>query len=142
MKRDLYEEILLGNGIFTLSGDKLDFPENVSFEEIQDIFPLYLDSACVIAFLLIPAFNPFDDQAVEWLGATKSYIDLLARGFLSKSNMYPSLDLDLFWESMNRLVDDGYVETETGKIHEELQDAEVFAPTPKLIDKINCSLPR
>lgn len=132
----------------------------VDWEIIKQMFPDRLEAYGVLALIAAA------EETQEWAGATYDYLDRLAIGGLRREHRkfawkrlgkwigsfgrkneltrYDILNLltrDFalpFWGSMKGLVSKGYIRIEQREI--DCVDVDVFFPTARLINKINCSL--
>ena len=132
----------------------------VDLETIKAMFPDRLEAYCVLAFIAVA------EESQGWAGATYDYIDRLAVGGLRREHskiawkrlgkwiwsfgqskeltrvdMFVLLTksfINLFWGSMRGMIAKEYVRVEQRKI--EFMDVDVFYPTARLINKINCYL--
>lgn len=149
--------------VYPIEGELPELSEKwdgVDLKTIKAMFPDRLEAYCVLALIAAAEENQ------EWAGATYDYLDRLAIGGLrrehskiawkrlgkwiwsfGKSKELTRADafvlltqsfINLFWGSMRGMIVKGYVRVEQREI--DFMDVDVFFPTARLVNKINCSL--
>lgn len=137
-----------------------EIKEEITEDMVRKAFPEHLEAECAFAFLAMAELHE------AWVGATYDYFDMIAVRSLrharsretwkrlwrvartfGRSNELTKADIfvlvtngfmPIFWNSMYGFVEKGYAKAYKTEVDGE--EVQVFYPTARLVNKINCSL--